>query len=127
MARMLNIGCGSIYHKDWINIDFNSKSKDVINHNILKGLPFESNSIDVIYNSSVLEHFSKSDGEALMKEISRVLKPKGIVRFAIPNMEEIARIYLDKLKEVQSNKDAEIDYDWMILEFLDQFVRTNPG
>lgn len=57
--ELLNLGCVSTYHNDWINIDFVSNCKDVIGHNLLKEIPLSDNSIDVVYQSHVFKHFSK--------------------------------------------------------------------
>jgi SAM-dependent methyltransferase len=48
-----------------------------------ENLPFDSNSIDFIFSSSVLEHVQ--DPERVLKEAVRVLKPGGYLQFVIPN------------------------------------------
>ena len=55
--KMLNLGCGGRYHKDWINIDFNSSGPDVIKHNLCLGIPSPNEDFDVVYHSDLLEHF----------------------------------------------------------------------
>lgn len=55
----LNVGCGSKYHKDWVNVDMNSNSPDVISCNLLKGILFPDKKFEVLYHSHVLEHFPK--------------------------------------------------------------------
>lgn len=125
---MVNLGCGSVYHENWINIDLNPHSPTVEKHNILQGLPFPSNVIDVVYHSALFEHLLKEDGEQLMRETVRVLKPSGLLRVAIPDFENIARIYLEKLEAaINGEKNADLDYNWIMLEFLDQLVRTKSG
>ena len=56
--KMLNIACGDRFHEEWINIDFYATSNKVKTTNILNGLPYEDNSIDVIYSSHFIEHLS---------------------------------------------------------------------
>jgi ubiquinone/menaquinone biosynthesis C-methylase UbiE len=46
-------------------------------------LPFDSNSIDLVFSSSVLEHVR--DPERVLQEAVRVLKPGGYLQFVIPN------------------------------------------
>ena len=128
--KLLNIGCGYVFHTDWINIDMVSTSEHVIACDIRKGLPFEDDSIDGIYSSHVIEHMKKQEAEDVMKEIVRVLKPNGILRFAVPDLERIARKYLETLEVVRENQNTvtEANYDWMMLELYDQTVRTkNTG
>ncbi len=126
--RLLNLGCGTNFHPQWTNIDFTSTGKDVIAHNLLNGIPAETASYDVIYHSHVLEHFPKDKAENFLRECFRVLKPGGLLRIAVPDLEQIARLYLEKLEQaVNGNTSAESDYDWMMLELFDQTVRNQSG
>ena len=75
----INIGCGFHFHEDWTNIDFHASGKDVIAHNLLKGIPFSDASFEVAYHSHVLEHFLKKDADFLISECYRVLKPGGMI------------------------------------------------
>ncbi|WP_396144332.1 class I SAM-dependent methyltransferase [Flavobacterium sp.] len=126
--KLLNLGCGSTYHKNWINIDFISNCKDVIGHNLLKGIPLKNDSVDVVYHSHVLEHFSKKDGEKFIKECCRVLNTNGIIRIAIPDLETIAKEYLINLERASNgDMNAKQNYEWIKLELLDQMVRNESG
>ena len=59
----LNLGCGFTFNENWVNVDFISTGKDVIAHNLTKGIPFNDNSFKAAYHSHVLEHFMKADAE----------------------------------------------------------------
>ncbi len=126
--KKLNLGCGQNFHSDWINIDFASTGENVINHNLLEGIPFSDNEFDVVYHSHVLEHFSKKQADFFLEECYRVLKPNGIIRIAVPDLEQIAKLYIEKLNAIANgNEDSKFDYDWIMLELLDQSVRTKTG
>lgn len=120
--KMLNLGCGQKYHKDWTNIDFSSNKHGVIGHNLIMGIPFDDATFEVVYHSHVLEHFSRDKGLFFLHECFRVLKPNGVIRVVIPDLEQIVRMYLQKLDE-----ETEADYDWMMLELFDQTVRNKSG
>ena len=77
MHKLLNLGCGTRFHRSWTNIDFSSSDKSVIAHNLLKGIQYNDNFFDVVYHSHVLEHFTKSDAKKFLLECFRVLKPNG--------------------------------------------------
>ena len=124
----LNLGCGTTFHQDWHNIDFVSTSKYVQPYNLLKGIPCNNESKTVVYHSHVLEHFSKTDAVKFIKECHRVLKQEGVIRIAIPNLEQIALNYIKYLNEsVNGTKDADKKYEWTMLEMYDQVVRNNSG
>ena len=126
--KFLNLGCGDRYLNDWENVDFVSTNKNVQAWNLTKGIPYPDNTFDVVYHSHVLEHFIKTDAERFIAECYRVLKPSGIIRIAVPNLEIIAKNYLKFLELAISNdKTAEANYDWMMLEMYDQTVRTYGG
>jgi predicted SAM-dependent methyltransferase len=126
--KMLNLGCGSRFHKDWINVNMNATGKGVIASNLLEGIPFESNTFNVVYHSHLLEHLSKTDGINLIKECYRVLKPGGIIRIATPDLEQIIKNYTRYLHEsLGDDKIAQFKYDFTMIELLDQCVRTFKG
>lgn len=126
--KFLNLGCGSKYHKDWLNIDFDSSSKFVKAHNLLKGIPIKDDSVDVVYHSHVLEHFSKEEGFNFIQECYRVLSRGGVIRIAVPDLEIIVKEYLKNLHlAIQGDKDAKNNYEWIKLELFDQMVRNESG
>jgi predicted SAM-dependent methyltransferase len=126
--KLLNLGCGNNYHSDWINLDIHSEDKKVIVHNLRNGIPFETNSIDVIYHSHILEHFPIKEATVFIAECFRVLKTNGIIRVVVPDLEIIVKEYLDKLqKSLNGDKAAQLDYEWIMLELFDQMVRNHSG
>jgi predicted SAM-dependent methyltransferase len=124
----LNLGCGERFHADWINIDLTAGRSGVIAHDLESGIPFESESADAVYLAAVFEHVRRNDAAKFLREIYRVLKPGGIVRVGVPDLEQICRIYLEKLEAaLAGDKQSVHDYDWIVLEMLDQMVRETSG
>jgi SAM-dependent methyltransferase len=119
--RRVNLGCGPDAPANWINVDgswnawfthhpalrkfFESiglfrkgsgaqwKVQPLV-HDITKPLPFTTNSVTAIYGSHVLEHLYRSDAVQLLAECKRVLKPGGILRLVVPDVQTMARNYL---------------------------------
>lgn len=128
VLRKVNLGCGARFEKDWINIDFYSCPPDVFMYNLTKPLPFKSGFLDVVYSSNCLEHFSKSDAECFLKECIRILKPEGILRLAVPDLEMICRSYLNALEHAKNNDSGWNEkYEWSLIELLDQCTRQSYG
>src|SRR6185295_5223248 len=50
-----------------------------------KGLPYGSDTFDVVYSQDFLEHLPPEAGVPLMNEIYRVLRPGGIMEHYVPN------------------------------------------
>lgn len=124
----LNLGCGYYFHSDWTNVDFVSTGAGVIAHNLREGIPFPEESFDVIYHSHVLEHFPKTEAGFFLEECFRVLRPGGILRVVVPDLEQMARLYLTSLeKTIDGSKEWAANYEWILLEMYDQAVRHHSG
>jgi len=90
----LNLGCGKRnFGKEWIHID-GSNYPHIHSHNIVN-LPFEENSVDLIYASHVFEYFDREEAVDVLQKWKKCLKPKGILRLAVPNFDKYARLYSD--------------------------------
>jgi predicted SAM-dependent methyltransferase len=130
MTRLpyLNLGCGKTYDERWTNIDFFSTSPSVRAVNLLEGIPYADQSFTVVYHSHVLEHFPKDRAAQFLKECFRVLVPDGVIRIAIPDLEQIVINYKKCLDDALARMPgAKEKYEWMILELIDQMVRTETG
>jgi SAM-dependent methyltransferase len=125
-VKKLNVGCGHRYANGWVNIDFHSEHPEVQWVNLLQRLPFADGTFDVVYSSHVLEHFAPATAEALLRECHRVLKPGGLLRTVLPDLETACREYIRLLEEVATSETARRRYEWIILELLDQLTRTQP-
>jgi predicted SAM-dependent methyltransferase len=127
-ARLLNLGCGSSFHGEWINLDTVPAAPGVIRHDLKKGLPFSDGTFDAVYSSHVIEHFQPPAAQNLINECYRVLRPDGIARIVVPDLETIVRLYLSAVEgAVAGDTEAERRYDWLMLELYDQTSRTVSG
>lgn len=90
MKALLNLGCGSRFLENWTNLDFISNDPALLAHNLLQPIPFHENSFDVVYRSHLSEHFTKSDAEIFIGECYKVLRPGGVIRIVVPDLEPIA-------------------------------------
>ena len=99
----LNLGSFlDMFYDGWINIDIldlngfaESQKYDFKQHDITKGLPYADNSVDIIMSNHMLEHLTRQEGENLMRECHRVLKPGGVVRISTPDGRQLTQEFLD--------------------------------
>lgn len=128
ISPKLNLGCGGRFRDDWVNVNFTSTGPGVIAANLGKGIPFPDGSFDVVYHSHVLEHFKKTAAAEFLNECFRVLRPNGVIRVVVPDLEAIARNYLVALEQAKTGIEGwDHNYEWMLLEMYDQVVRNQPG
>jgi predicted SAM-dependent methyltransferase len=89
----LHLGCGEKYIENFIHVDLVDGSH--IDHcsNVDNLFMFEDNSVDLIYNCHVLEHFERNKYKNSLKEWFRVLKPNGTLRTLVPDYEKLHELY----------------------------------
>lgn len=96
---MLNVGCGTDYKDGWVNIDNNSDnniSKLDLNWDLRNPLPYADGSVDYIFNEHFMEHLTVEEAIRANKDFLRVLKKGGVLRIAMPNLEDVVELYNDK-------------------------------
>ncbi len=123
---MVNIGCGASYHAAWVNLDAAPCSPQVRACDIREPLPFADASVDVVYHSHVLEHLNAIDGARFMRECFRILRPGGVLRVVVPDLEGIARAYLGSIDQAADGADTVL-HAWTRMELTDQAARVASG
>ena len=111
-------GCGLSCPPGWVNFDISPTLRlqrlpligrlfkrgqlvfpnEVRLGDIVKGLPVADGSADGAYASHVLEHLSFTDFRIALGNTFRILKPGGIFRLVVPDLEGRARKYLEMLQ-----------------------------
>lgn len=94
--RRLNWGCGTDPEPGWMNSDIKSGPGIEVCADILQGLPLETDSIDYVVSIHALPELSYPDIPAALGELHRVLKPGGVLRLALPDLEHAIQAYLDR-------------------------------
>jgi SAM-dependent methyltransferase len=112
----VNLGCGKQTIEGWVNVDYalgarfakipffrllNRKVRlfkvdwdpGILIHDLRRRFPFRDNTVDVIYASHCLEHFTKDQGVQFLRECHRVLKTNGILRVVVPDLAALIAKY----------------------------------
>ena len=154
---MFNIGCGVRMNREWNNVDFShlvrlrrhmtlarllhrtkilsdlrwnrlpSIDPEVIVHDLRKGIPAPDDSVDAVYHSHVLEHIDREIAPVFLRECLRVLRPGGVLRVVVPDLEKSAEDYLRAISELDSGLQEGLDHLNAATEFLfaQMVVREN--
>jgi predicted SAM-dependent methyltransferase len=123
-----NLGCGQHFHSAWDNYDCVLSRAGIRNIDLTKPLPFEKSVYNACYLSHVLEHLPRQRVSKLLSEIFVTLKPGGVIRVVVPDLETIARLYLSELETAAcGDPSAMRRHEWMTLELIDQMTRTFSG
>ncbi len=89
------------------------RRKNVKRHNVTKGLPFKTRSVDAIYCSHLLEHLIYTQAEKVCREAHRVLKENGIFRVCVPDLKLYARKYIDGDREFFGNPEKPLGHAYL--------------
>ncbi len=154
MATILNLGCGTKTSPLVANIDWSIHARlrrnpvgrrlgplvlkgerrrlflgmdDVLVHNLKKGIPASDASVDAVYHSHVLEHLDRSAVPGFLAEVRRVLRPGGIHRIVVPDLEGYVREYLDSLERASSDPRARAQHDTTVAQMILQMVRREAA
>jgi predicted SAM-dependent methyltransferase len=108
----LHLGCGAYVLEGWINIDAMWRPKTLV----LK-LPhqlklFNKNTVEYIYASHFLEHLQyPKEVIRLLTTCYQLLKPGGVLRVGVPDIEIIVKAYIDN-DETFFAKQAQFHPSW---------------
>ncbi|MGH2978465.1 MAG: class I SAM-dependent methyltransferase [Solirubrobacterales bacterium] len=86
-VRRLNWGCGEHPEPGWLNSDVKDVPGIDIVADLRTGLPLATDSIDYITSIHALPELPYPDLVPALTELRRVLKPGGVLRLALPDLE----------------------------------------
>jgi len=93
--KFYNIGAGSFHHPAWTNVDHESAwyrqaqgGRIGVPWNLLdlKPIDIQDNHAEIVYSSHTAEHITDDAAQNLFNEAYRILKPGGIFRLTMPNI-----------------------------------------
>jgi len=96
MSIKLNLGGGKTWHEEgWVNLDRGLDGYDLSDRLLT---PFGNGSVDLIFTAHCLEHLTFENAALLLVDCHRVLVPGGVFRLVLPDMNDVANIYLTEEK-----------------------------
>ncbi|HEX4804561.1 MAG TPA: methyltransferase domain-containing protein [Conexibacter sp.] len=91
--RRLNWGCGKHPAPGWLNSDRKQAPGIDLSCDIREGLPLQDASIDYAVSIHALPEVPYPDLVPVLTELRRVLKPGGVLRLGLPNLERAFDAY----------------------------------
>jgi len=99
--RKLQIGAQHNVLKGWLNTDLYPMSSEVVFLDATKPFPFEDGTFDYIFCEHLIEHLTYKDGQFMLRECYRILKPGGRIRIATPDLETLIGLYTKEKTDMQ--------------------------
>lgn len=122
-----------VFLKEFNNVQFSVYPEPpdcpYLHHDVTQTLPFPEACFDHINSYHIFEHLSLKEGHAHCRDLYQILKPGGILRVSVPDLEMISREYLEYLeKSLQNPSESNLQrYKWAVYELIDQATRTKSG
>lgn len=102
-APKLHIGAQGNPITGWMNTDILPKSNDIIYLDATQPFPLASESFDYIFSEHMIEHINFSEANQMVSECYRVLKKKGKIRIATPNVKAMVALFEERLSPEQTD------------------------
>jgi len=95
----VHLGSGAYLFEGWTNIDLDPLPGGFI-QDLTKTLPMDDKSVQFMFSEHFIEHITRPQLVALMRECRRVIRDHGVVRLSTPNLRAvIANYVLGRLDE----------------------------
>ncbi len=92
----IHAGCGTVYFGGWVNIDLRRDVAAIdLRWDLSRGIPVPDTSCEAVYSEHMLEHLSAEQGLQFLRECRRGLVPGGVVRIAMPSLDDILEKSVD--------------------------------
>jgi predicted SAM-dependent methyltransferase len=88
------VGCGPCVLAGWINVDQQPRHRIDLAADLRTSLALQSDSVDYIVGIHVLQDLPFLDIPPALMELQRVLKPSGLIRLALPDLDRAICAYL---------------------------------
>jgi SAM-dependent methyltransferase len=120
--KKLQLGAGSTPLLGWLNTDISNESDNIVYLDATHVFPFDDNTFDYIFSEHMIEHITWHKGLFMLKECIRILKPRGIIRIATPDLEVLIGLH------VQNGNTLNEKYiKWITDRYLDNINLYNAS
>lgn len=116
--KKLNLGSGRHELDGWLNTDIRRRAPGVVHLDVRKRFPFDDETFDYVFTEHTIEHVAFEEGEFMLRECHRVLKPDGKVRVSTPDLDRMLGLWQrrnDRMPREYSR--------WVIDSFLPDLAR----
>jgi SAM-dependent methyltransferase len=90
----LNWGCGPVPARGWINSDRHAAPGIDLAADIRDGLPAPDDHFDYAVSIHALQDVPYLDVVPALRELRRVLRPEGVLRLGLPDLDRAVRAYV---------------------------------
>lgn len=119
--RRLQIGSGRTVLPGWLSTDLDPQKPGVLRLDATRAFPFPDDSFDVVFTEHMIEHVSWVQGQSMLAECRRVLKPGGVLRVATPDLAVLVALYRG-----EAGADGDHYVEWVTRRYLPRITHQHP-
>lgn len=93
VSRRIHLGCGDRHIPGWFHVDGRELKHVDLVADVRKLSMIATGSSELVYACHVLEHVGRAEVQGVLREWGRILRPDGVLRLAVPNLEVWFRVY----------------------------------
>lgn len=93
-VRRLHFGCGEVIAPGWVNADIRALPGLDVRCDIRAGLPLVDGGFDYIVSHHALTDLRIHEQVPALRELRRVLRPGGVLRLSLPDLDRAIAAYL---------------------------------
>lgn len=100
-AKRLQIGCQNHPMEGWLNADINPMHDEIILMDATQPFPLPDNTFETVFSEHMIEHIGFPEGQFMVKECFRIMKPGGVIRLSTPDIRFLIDLYHEPKTESQ--------------------------
>lgn len=109
----LQLGAGAIRMPGWLNTDGFPVSLSIVSVDAGDPLPFPDGTFAHVFSEHHIEHMPYLSGRSMLRECHRVLRPRGRIRIATPDLDTLLRLHSSPRSAKQEEYIRWITDTWM--------------
>lgn len=89
----VHLGAGAVRWPGWLNVDIRRSVAPDIALDLRAGFPAPLNRVQFVYSEHLFEHLGLADAQCVFADLAMTVRPNGIIRIAMPDLDEIVDRY----------------------------------
>lgn len=91
----INLGSGHWKLEGWVNVDIDPDSEPDVLADLSGPLPFDDGVAGFMHTEDFIDQLDLTGARRFLLECHRILAPGGVIRILTPDVEQLARMYLE--------------------------------
>jgi predicted SAM-dependent methyltransferase len=101
-VKKLHLGCGRNLLEGWLNTDINPVNGSSYRLDSTHPFPLPDDAFHFVFSEHMIEHITFAQGQQMLSECFRVLRPGGVIRISTPDLSFLMDLYKEDRSDTHS-------------------------